>query len=463
LERSYVSGLATLTLFVMGPYVNIHPLYEYVLPTECVTIALDSAISVIFAEKIVNGGFETGDLTGWTAGGAEVSTEEAHSGTYSCWLGMGCNASIEQILASPVFVNEIYSFGLWIYPKTDGTVPAIYIEYSGGGSTQYIPDCPENTWTYVDLVPYLEAGRAVSGIEIQMLTDVDWDTFVDDISLRTITDTVVENIGYININGAGSGCLPDDFVDAIVLGASQTLEWIPDPNYPDFTFDHWEVICGDITITDTNANPTTFTMNSGTLAWIRAVFVDLVDYAVNVSTNIDNYCCPAYITIGGVQYITPHTYTENYGDQTTTASAYPTGMYANDHEFAYWIPSGGVSVDDIYAVSTIIHITGNGSLQAFYRPIEIQFDSENMNDSCDHSLGSIYVVLTNYPYSLPQDWVPCTIYGMTDQYLRWSGSSGKVFDHWECTGGVSIGDIYSQITTITFTGSGTFKAMYKDA
>lgn len=134
-------------------------------------------------EFIQNGDFEMGTLAYWDSYGALIKTDQKHGGSYSCWLGNSCNAWIEQTLLTPEPVANVVSFGVWIRPQSDGTTPAIYIEYVVGGSTQVLPTCPPNTWTYVDLKPYLEAGRTISGIKILMLTDVDWDTYVDDISL----------------------------------------------------------------------------------------------------------------------------------------------------------------------------------------------------------------------------------------------------------------------------------------
>jgi len=83
------------------------------------------------------------------------------------------------------------------------------------------------------------------------------------------TNSTIENYGNINIDGEGSGCLPDDVTITDI--DSHTIEYIPEEGY---LFDHWEVVCGDVTIIDTEANPTTFTINSGDLAWIKAVFIE---------------------------------------------------------------------------------------------------------------------------------------------------------------------------------------------
>ncbi|WP_432681317.1 NTTRR-F1 domain [Bacillus velezensis] len=58
---------------------------------------------------IVNGGFESGDLTGWDAANAAINSTFAHSGTYSAQFLIETNAaSLSQIV--PVTVGLVYHF-----------------------------------------------------------------------------------------------------------------------------------------------------------------------------------------------------------------------------------------------------------------------------------------------------------------------------------------------------------------
>ena len=70
------------------------------------TLYDDVAISAPVANPIVNGGFETGSLSGWTASGASESvTTTAHSGTYAARLGSTSptngDSSISQTFTAP--------------------------------------------------------------------------------------------------------------------------------------------------------------------------------------------------------------------------------------------------------------------------------------------------------------------------------------------------------------------------
>jgi hypothetical protein len=66
------------------------------------------------ATVIVNGGFETGDLTGWTIGGATSISTTAHTGTYSAQVGSSSpfngDSSISQAFTAPASTGHTLSF-----------------------------------------------------------------------------------------------------------------------------------------------------------------------------------------------------------------------------------------------------------------------------------------------------------------------------------------------------------------
>lgn len=251
-----------------------------------------------------------------------------------------------------------------------------------------------------------------------------------------------QNQGAIIIDGVSHN-LP---ISISLSNGTHTIEYDPTVE-----FDSWNV-SGNNSVNDSGANPAILTVvENGT------VEADYLDYLVNLSTNIDNPCSSASINIGGTIYDTPRNFYEVYGDLDIQVSAYPTGMYANNHAFDHWIVSGGVTVDDIYAITTTMHITGDGTLEAYYHPIDVKWDSYNKNNPTgDHSKGTI----SSYgvPYSLPQDWVVASRF--THAPISWSGYTGKTFDHWEVTGACTVADINSQTTTASCTDSGTIKAVY---
>jgi len=73
--------------------------------TAALLLCLTFASTGRAADLVTNGGFETGDFTGWTMGGATdftgVLMAEANTGDYAAWLGaMDAPGSIEQDLAT---------------------------------------------------------------------------------------------------------------------------------------------------------------------------------------------------------------------------------------------------------------------------------------------------------------------------------------------------------------------------
>jgi hypothetical protein len=68
-------------------------------------------------ELVANGGFETGDFTGWIQAGntsfTNVTTGAAHSGTYGASMGpVGVSGSLSQLLNTSVAGNYTVSFWL---------------------------------------------------------------------------------------------------------------------------------------------------------------------------------------------------------------------------------------------------------------------------------------------------------------------------------------------------------------
>lgn len=79
-------------------------------------IALALATSSAQANLVVNGGFETGDFTGWTqvenTGFAGVNDAFVHSGTRGAYFGPASLGGIQQDLATTA--GATYSFDFWL-------------------------------------------------------------------------------------------------------------------------------------------------------------------------------------------------------------------------------------------------------------------------------------------------------------------------------------------------------------
>jgi len=65
---------------------------------------------------VINSGFETGNLTGWPGGdhnGIFVNAANAHTGTYSCWLGaVGTDGTLSQDITT--VVGQAYHVDFWL-------------------------------------------------------------------------------------------------------------------------------------------------------------------------------------------------------------------------------------------------------------------------------------------------------------------------------------------------------------
>ncbi|MBC7773539.1 MAG: PEP-CTERM sorting domain-containing protein [Pyrinomonadaceae bacterium] len=87
----------------------------------CVLAIVGSATAL---QAQVNGGFETGDLTGWTQGGntgfTAVTSNNVHTGSFSFQMGpVGSPGTLEQTLTgfSP---GDVASLNFWLAADSDG-------------------------------------------------------------------------------------------------------------------------------------------------------------------------------------------------------------------------------------------------------------------------------------------------------------------------------------------------------
>ena len=118
----------------------------------CLSLAFSSAA---LAEAITNGGFETGDFTGWSIGGNTSDTavvsvpgtppSGAHSGQYWAALGpLGSNGVLLQATVS-VIANQVYNFSFWL--KNDGGTPNNFVAKFDSATLLNVSNLALQDWT----------------------------------------------------------------------------------------------------------------------------------------------------------------------------------------------------------------------------------------------------------------------------------------------------------------------------
>jgi len=123
-------------------------------------------------EQIVNGGFETGDTTGWTCGGStpycSAETESPHSGSYCGRVNNADPASWIEQEFSPVLVSSIVTFEF--YNRTgEGGHARAEITYSDDTTVTIVDTGTGWTWRQIDLKSALDPTKSVKKIRFYYL------------------------------------------------------------------------------------------------------------------------------------------------------------------------------------------------------------------------------------------------------------------------------------------------------
>lgn len=145
--------------------------------------------------QIVNGGFESGDLSGWYQGNIYCSlgplctpwsatNAEAHTGTYSA-VDEG-NIELRQDFIAPIFGGNITSFTYWLMQDVP-SISAFYFYYTDATYSESVA-YGTSDWQLVDVTSLIDPSKTVLGFSVYGVSGPDPNfTYVDDFSMTTLS------------------------------------------------------------------------------------------------------------------------------------------------------------------------------------------------------------------------------------------------------------------------------------
>lgn len=132
---------------------------------------------------LVNAGFETGSLTGWTTNGAVVTNNQAHTGTYSVAAFGG--EFVRQDFAA-IAVADITELSFWVRRLQGGNLDYVQFFYSDSTLSDYMFNTlgsGDPDWTFADLTSHLTAGKLLTGFLVYGTSA--GPAYLDDFTLST--------------------------------------------------------------------------------------------------------------------------------------------------------------------------------------------------------------------------------------------------------------------------------------
>ena len=178
--------------------------------TSCFALALGLLGTCANAAFVSNGGFETGDFTGWTPVGDPnfmgVDTFQPQSGTFAAFFGnVGTPGSISQTLTTSA--NQFYTLDFWLMSEVDAngfSAPNSFDVSWGGVTVTSLSDAPATG--YLQYTFTLQATSASTALSFSFRNDpAFWD--LDSISVTETADpngTVPEpgSLALVGLAGA---------------------------------------------------------------------------------------------------------------------------------------------------------------------------------------------------------------------------------------------------------------------
>jgi|GEM_PF-433934 len=187
--------------------------------------ASDDVTVVALANPIINGGFETGDFTGWTAVGDPlpvIQSAHVHSGKYAALVGNDTGAGgtgwYNLFLGMPNMLTHLpanATLSFWVYRRSAGGVMNVRVsEGLGFGTADLVNPWPiprasynDSEWVHytVDLSAY--AGKTITALVEVFQTDKHTYLLMDDVELL-VPGACPPEVGSGPNQGGGGN--PDD-------------------------------------------------------------------------------------------------------------------------------------------------------------------------------------------------------------------------------------------------------------